>query len=453
MSIFKTLVKLSSLRLWCRLLNHRQGKQKGALCALGPLVYFKISILCVFIFLHTAAELERMEACFRHLDQTPTLKLPPKYPTLSEVTPRVKQHKHVTSSYENPNWEHRARHARKVQASFDTDSDSDDNNQQDWTHFNADKTFHGGTSTPLGIFPGLMPKQSSSNDEGDEDDGSYDEVEVNLDVLELLVLLLTLCKNLCCRESIGGSEGMAVSLALLPHLSRFLLSLQEEYPNGDLQEWCTDEAVAFVKRHTVRTIITVASYASLQPNGIPSLAASGAVTSLLEAAKQNLLQATKQDPFDSITESSPLVVATDILHGTWLLLHSIFGCIPLNPTFLKCSLKLLGQVMENQGLRLLQTALSTWEVHFYTFDENSNEADFARGPIFNLIDSLARLMTSMKKAKINYIHSIKCLRTRHKTCDYSQYKHHHHDVLGIASSALTENRVSGFYFVDFSPLV
>ena len=291
-----------------------------------------------------------------------------------------------------------------------------------------------------------MQEQLSSNDEPDDEMDPLGE-EVHLKPIELTVLLLNLSKNLCYREGIGGPQGMAVSLALLPHLSHFLLALQTDYAQGNIPEGWDTNTIAFLERYTIRVIITVASFASLQPNGISSLAASGTLISLLEVAKQNLRTVAEKGLPESIIESivsSPLLIASDILHGIWLLLHTIFYCIPLNPTFLNSSLKLLSEVVENQGLWLLQTALLTWEKHHSKQSETDREALFAKSHMVSIVESIGRVMTSLKRAKINYIHTMRCMKKRHKTCDFKHYMHHHHDVLGIASSAMTDSQVGSF---------
>ena len=385
-------------------------------------------------------ELTSIENCYEHLNHVPITLPPPKYPTVAEVKPKLKQHKLVVSSYQHPNWANRAQHVNQpVVESSDSDSESE-NTQQVWPHHGLDALYPLDPGGRLGVYPGLLQEQLSSNEEPDDDTDPLGE-DVHLEPIELTILLLNLSKNLCYREGIGGPQGMAVSLALLPHLSHFLLALQTDHGQGNIPEGWNTNTVSFLEHYTVRVILTVASFASLQPNGISSLAASGAVISLLEVAKQNLRTASEKGLPESITISSPLLIATDILHGIWLLLHTIFYCIPLNPTFLNSSLKLLSEVVDNQGLRLSQTALLTWEKHHLKQNETHNEALLSKIHMVSLVESVGRVITSLKRAKINYIHTMRCMKKRHKTCDFKHYMHHHHDVLGIASSAMTDSQV------------
>ena len=43
---------------------------------------------------------------------------------------------------------------------------------------------------------------------------------------------------------------------------------------------------------------------------------------------------------------------------------------------------------------------------------------------------IGSLITTLKGIKVNYIHSMKCLKQRHRNCEYGIYYDHHHDILG-----------------------
>lgn len=46
------------------------------------------------------------------------------------------------------------------------------------------------------------------------------------------------------------------------------------------------------------------------------------------------------------------------------------------------------------------------------------------------IRCIGALITTLKGVKVNYIHSMKCLKRRHRNCEYGMYFDHHHDILG-----------------------
>ncbi len=309
-------------------------------------------------------ELSNIESCFDHLSHVPITQPPPKFPTLAEVLP--KRQSKLTTSCQHPDWTKRAQHLANQREESSSESETEsDHIQQQWPHYGTDGLYPLGPGGGLGVFPGLLQEQLSSEEDPHEDDpdpgGSP---TLRLTPVELAVLMLNLAKNLCYREGIGGPQGMAVSLALLPHLSHFLVALQADISQSNIPEGWDAETMAFVQRYAIRVITTVASHASLQPNGVSSLVASGALLSLLDIAKQNMRRISENSSLDlpdidSI--SSPILLADDILYSVWLLLHTVFYSIPLNPTFLSSSLKLLGEVVENQGLHIVQSLLLTWE--------------------------------------------------------------------------------------------
>ncbi|CAG5132645.1 unnamed protein product, partial [Candidula unifasciata] len=57
------------------------------------------------------------------------------------------------------------------------------------------------------------------------------------------------------------------------------------------------------------------------------------------------------------------------------------------------------------------------------------------------IRCIGALITTLKGVKVNYIHSMKCLKRRHRNCEYGMCYDHHHDILGsphYASSNSTQ---------------
>lgn len=51
-------------------------------------------------------------------------------------------------------------------------------------------------------------------------------------------------------------------------------------------------------------------------------------------------------------------------------------------------------------------------------------------PSADVVRCLGSLITTVKGIKVNYIHSMKCLKSRHRKCEYGSYYDHHHDILG-----------------------
>ncbi|GFS19430.1 lysosomal-trafficking regulator [Elysia marginata] len=56
--------------------------------------------------------------------------------------------------------------------------------------------------------------------------------------------------------------------------------------------------------------------------------------------------------------------------------------------------------------------------------------EYISDPSSDAVRCMGYLITTLKGIKVNYIHSMKCLKQRHRNCEYGIYYDHHHDILG-----------------------
>ena len=117
--------------------------------------------------------------------------------------------------------------------------------------------------------------------------------------------------------------------------------------------------------------------------------------------------------------------------------HSCFPLqgIPLNPSYLSHAVRLFSELHQRDGLSQAQDLLLQLEASATTPD--SPCAAQTKELTFSLVAAIGSVLGSLKKAKVDYIHSTKCVRRRHRTCDYSNYVHHHHNILGVSSTAVS----------------
>ena len=300
------------------------------------------------------------------------------------------------------------------------------------------------TTSPLGVFPGLLQDQFSVEEDEDNMDGAG--LGVHLEPVELCMVCLDLMEGLCRGDCGETSHGRLVSFILLPHLSHLLLSLVTEVSAENTDQpkgWSPMELVQF-QRYLLRTTVTVASYTSLHPHGINFLNAHSCLITVLEAAKtatKSLSFLGKEHDTEDPVDLERLLFIQDVLHAVFFLVHTIFLNIPLNPSILSSGLKLLNDVCDN-SLHMVQVMLLHWEVQFAQADAQSLDSNMAKGHIVQLLSSVGKVMKSLKKAKVDYIHTMNCLKRKHRGCEYSQYLHHHHDILGISASALSEQFIT-----------
>lgn len=84
-------------------------------------------------------------------------------------------------------------------------------------------------------------------------------------------------------------------------------------------------------------------------------------------------------------------------------------------------------------------------VHKARFKDGSS-LSFMHDITADPIRCIGALITTLKGVKVNYIHSMKCLKRRHRNCEYGMYFDHHHDILGVPH--YTSARTTQFYNND-----
>ena len=299
-----------------------------------------------------------------------------------------------------------------------------------------------GKSAVLGVFPGILQDQP---DEDGPTEPTHDPASFNvkLDPLELCVTMLELMQSLCCGDRGQLAQTRVVSFLLLPHLSHLLLSLVTEIAveNPDLAEGWTIPRQLQLIRSLTRTTVTVMSQASMQPNGVAYLVSQGCVLQLVEAAKV-IARGLKSETLTlGTSDLQELLFVDDVMYGLLMLIHTMLQSLPLNPSILSSSLKLLNELCDH-GLQLVQVVLVHWEQLLSSSEPSTPQHALAKEHVVAMVSGIGHVMSSLKKAKVDYIHMMKCLKRRHRCCDFSHYFHHHHDILGISSSAFAEYLVT-----------
>ena len=299
----------------------------------------------------------------------------------------------------------------------------------------------------VGVYPGLLTDPQTPDDDVELDEGVMASLP-SLSPLDLCLLMLNLIRSLCHSDSLQVMPSHSLSFRLLPNLTQLLYGLHTDCnsaPDAEIPQGWSLNHIAILERFTTRVIITLASYVTTQPNGLSKLNGSGLVTTLMTVARQALCNLREHPQGVLLWQSHALFkelqLAFDILYGLWLLMLSIFQNIPLNPSILNNALKLLHEVHSHQGLLLLQNIWLHLENQFIRHEDNSPVSTFAKEAITSLVTCISRVMCALKKAKTDYIHVMKCVKQKHRNCEYSQYLHHHHDILGISSASITEHHL------------
>lgn len=390
-----------------------------------------------------------MEACFGHLQSwslSPNLL---RFPALTEVS----SGKHGSPSPLKPESHQRPALSSRVRRPSHGDSAGSDSNSDSDEVKTSARFSRRPHSLPLanlsscmnvGVFPGILTDPHTPDDDVDLDEGPYE--LPSLTPLELCLLMLNLVRNLCHGDCLQLMQMQSLSLRLLPALSQLLYGLHTDWncsPEADIPQGWTTEHISILERFLVRVIITLASYVSLQNNGLSQLNAIGIMTTLMTVSRQALRTLIDHPARTPLQQCNPLFkelqLAHDILYGVWLLVCNIFQSIPVNPSFLNNALKLLHDLHSHQGLHLLQNVFIHWEHQFTAHQEHTIPGKHAKDCLISLVTCLGKVMSALKKSKVDYIHTMKCVRRKHRNCEFSQYMHHHHDILGISSASITEH--------------
>lgn len=305
----------------------------------------------------------------------------------------------------------------------------------------------------LGVFPGILVDQPDEDGQHDQADSAVS-VTVHLDPMELCLISLDVLQCLCEGDSGDMAQTRVVSFIILPHLTHLLLQLISEVTSEEpkLPDGWTPEKKLTLIRYLTRATVTVFSHASLHPNGISYLNSHGCILTVIDAAKlaaKSLPQFRGEQETKTSVDLELLSFVDDVLYGILKLIHSLLNSIPLNPSILSSTLKILNNFCDH-GLQLVQVVLVHWE-HIVKSSEvksvkcsevKSAQYSYGKDHIVSMVTCLGRVLSSLKKAKVDYIHAMKCLKRKHRSCDFSNYTHHHHDILGISAAAFADYLVT-----------
>ncbi|CAH1262860.1 LYST [Branchiostoma lanceolatum] len=313
----------------------------------------------------------------------------------------------------------------------------------------------------------------------------------------LLSLLEKLSHSELAHGTYGSNPASTVLHQLTHMMASLSQSLYKETGNTadmveeeetDFVDGWSDVATASLQRMILRNVLTLCSLSCTKPSGISELAGSGIIATLLDAAKEAHSKISRRedrkagstDPADTKNSngdlndantnnndggsgptssysshqngtgnehdtnilltsalalpSGTILLVHEILRGVLMLINSIVQTLPINLTFLSQALNLLNEFSTSNGYQLVLQTVSQLEELLTHLGEPA-EAGRVRDCITSLITAMFKVIISMKKAKVDYVHIMTCLRRKHKRCEYGRYIHHHHDICGLSSSS------------------
>ena len=262
-----------------------------------------------------------------------------------------------------------------------------------------------------------------------------DDFPVHKTPLEVCIQIIWIVQHLCQSDMSHQVPSKSLPIMVLPQLTQFLSTFQTEKDENSIPEGWKDKDLMLLQRFLVRVIVNLSSLISTHKNGVAILTANGMVSVLLDRAK-SLANELEMESADSLCKRKMLLLTfiSDVVQGLLLLVHSIFHSLPLNPAFFSHALKLLHDLCDNGGFDLLELAVREYDMMLESPSLPMNLIQTCRRRSSMLMLSVGKVISSLKKAKVDYIHTMKCLKRKHRKCEFSRYLHHHHDILGVSSS-------------------
>ena len=281
-------------------------------------------------------------------------------------------------------------------------------------------------------------KVDSESEDEDIDSllGSLHKEHRKTSAYELCTLILNLLLDLTLSDLGQVSPVKYLSPSVLPDLLETVSNMDVEGRDSEQETELLLEAHILIKRHILQVVLTCCGIIAAQQNGVNILIGHRLVEKLLHLGHE--LKCLHIKPCDDVLQNDLLLtkinLLSDIILGLLLCITVVFDCLPFNPTFIKSAKHLMEEFDENQGFEILQKIfyISDWlKCMGLKFDWMDDDPVKIFGSFLNTI----------KVVRVNYIHSMKCVKRKHQKCSYSEYYDHHHDILGVPASQQTRPAV------------
>ncbi|XP_071961754.1 lysosomal-trafficking regulator-like isoform X2 [Antedon mediterranea] len=284
---------------------------------------------------------------------------------------------------------------------------------------------------------------------------------------DLCLVLLSLLEKLCANELLSNTNRTSLSIVLVPQMMQILLFLKEfnfeqktsvegfELGKG----WNQDEVLPTLQRLVFRVLLKLCHTVGSNVDGATRISSTKTLTSLLQIAQRITKEIDGSKPFESSYEETSdddaevftdakqelstknetvsfhFVYLSEILQGVLELITSLLRNSTSNHTVIT-HVNVLMQEFENEaGFDLLANVIKDLdECLVLGIDKDGQIKDMLRG----LIRGLSMMITALKRAKLEYMHKMQCLKRTHRQCDYSTYMHHHHNIYGMSCTIYQE---------------
>ncbi|NWH59347.1 LYST regulator, partial [Geococcyx californianus] len=286
-----------------------------------------------------------------------------------------------------------------------------------------------------------------------------DEKNMDNSPFDLCRVLLSLLEKVC-KFDITLNHSSTLSSSVVPTLIEFLsgfgdyCNVSSNTDNEVVSSGWTGEPVALIQRMLFRTVLHLMSLDISNTGTLPDNLRRN-LTDLLKAALKIRIYLEKQpDPFAPGYKKTLQQPAEDEFvfsryhHRALLLPEVIEGVLQLlicclqsaasNPFYFSQAIDLVHEFIQHQGFKLFEVTVLQME---WLCMKDEGVTGEASEHLKSLINSIMKIITTVKKVKSEQLHQSMCTRKRHRRCEYSHFMHHHRDLSGLSVSAF-KNQVS-----------
>ncbi|NXK24793.1 LYST regulator, partial [Arenaria interpres] len=278
--------------------------------------------------------------------------------------------------------------------------------------------------------------------------------ESNMDnsPFDLCHVLLSLLEKVC-KFDITLNHSSALSASVVPTLTEFLSGFGDCYnvsgnTENEVSAGWTEEPVALIQRMLFRSVLHLMSLDisstetmpdNLRRNLIDLLKAALKIRICLEKQPdpfapgyKKTLQRPVQDDFVFSRYHHRALLLPEVIEGVLQILICCLQSAASNPLYFSQAIDLVHEFIQHQGFKLFEVTVLQME---WLCMKNEGVTGEASEHLKALINSIMKIISTVKKVKSEQLHQSMCTRKRHRRCEYSHFMHHHRDLSGLSVSA------------------
>ncbi|PKU48571.1 lysosomal-trafficking regulator isoform x1 [Limosa lapponica baueri] len=269
---------------------------------------------------------------------------------------------------------------------------------------------------------------------------------------DLCHVLLSLLEKVC-KFDITLNHSSALSASVVPTLTEFLSGFGDCYnvsgnTENEVSAGWTEEPVALIQRMLFRSVLHLMSLDISSTETMPDNLRRNLIDLLKAALKIRICLEKQPDPFApgcKKTLQQPVqedfvfsryhhraLLLPEVIEGVLRILICCLQSAASNPLYFSQAIDLVHEFIQHQGFKLFEVTVLQME---WLCMKNEGVTGEASEHLKALINSIMKIISTVKKVKSEQLHQLMCTRKRHRRCEYSHFMHHHRDLSGLSVSA------------------